>query len=109
MNEDTEVFRSCSATLHGELFVFGGYASTMNKRKQVSALNFSFHLLEKRLKNDKKVSKLVGCELKRIGDLSYEFCKGACGTYSLPEERIFLCFSNEARTKCERLFKWYVK
>ena len=50
MDEDTEVYRSCSATLHGELFVFGGYASTMKKKKQVSALNFSFYLIEKGLK-----------------------------------------------------------
>ena len=31
MNDDTEVYGSCSATLNGELFVFGGSSS----RKQV--------------------------------------------------------------------------
>ena len=31
MDADTEVYSSCSATLNGELFVFGGY----NERKQV--------------------------------------------------------------------------
>ena len=102
MDEDVQVYRSCSATLHGELFVFGGYATSMDKRKQVSTLQLSCFIINL-LKNSKiKVSKVVGCELKRIGELSYEFYQGACGTYSLPEERILLCFSSEARTKCER-------
>ena len=35
MDDDTEVFYSCSATLNDELFVFGGYSNSNNKRKQV--------------------------------------------------------------------------
>ena len=31
MDDNTEVYQSCSATLNGELFVFGGY----NQKKQV--------------------------------------------------------------------------
>ena len=49
-----------------------------------------------------QISKIVGCELKRIGNLSYEFYEGACGTYNYPEERILLCFSNEKKKGCER-------
>ena len=33
MDDDTEVYESCSAQLNGELFVFGG--SNGDKRKQV--------------------------------------------------------------------------
>ena len=39
INGDTEVYRSCSATLNGEVFVFGG----SGKQKQVNlklAINF---------------------------------------------------------------------
>ena len=36
INDDTEVYRSCSATLNGEVFVFGGENSSNNRRKQVS-------------------------------------------------------------------------
>ena len=36
MNDDTEVYRSCSATLNGEVFVFGGDSSSNNRKKQVS-------------------------------------------------------------------------
>ena len=32
MGPDTSVYKSCSATLNGELFVFGGYGSTKNKQ-----------------------------------------------------------------------------
>ena len=35
MNDDTEVYGSCSSLLNGELFVFGGYNTSNNKRKQV--------------------------------------------------------------------------
>ena len=39
MDEDTQVYHSCSATLNGELFVFGGSSSTNNIKKQVSFYN----------------------------------------------------------------------
>ena len=39
MDNDTQVFRSCSATLNGELFVFGGYDSGKNQGKQVIILS----------------------------------------------------------------------
>ena len=39
MDEDTEVYESCSATLKGELFVFGGTSSTNNRKKQVFIRN----------------------------------------------------------------------
>ena len=36
INDDTEVKQSCSATLNGEVFVFGGISTSNNRRKQVS-------------------------------------------------------------------------
>ena len=36
INNDTEVYGSCSATLNGEVFVFGGENTSYNRRKQVS-------------------------------------------------------------------------
>ena len=44
----------------------------------------------------------MGCELKRVGDLNYEFYFGACGTFMFPDERILLCFSEAKRSGCER-------
>ena len=36
MDDDTEVYASCSSLLNGELFVFGGYNTSNNRRKQVN-------------------------------------------------------------------------
>ena len=41
IDDDTEVYRSCSATLHGELFVFGGYSTSNNRKKQVLIPRFA--------------------------------------------------------------------
>ena len=35
INDDTEVYWSCSSVLNGEVFVFGGYNTSNNRRKQV--------------------------------------------------------------------------
>ena len=35
INDDTEVYQSCSSVLNGEVFVFGGYNSSNNRKKQV--------------------------------------------------------------------------
>ena len=98
INDDTEVLQSCSSVLNGEVFVFGGYNTSNNRRKQVK-LNIrlvQFHLLF-------QISKIVGCELKRVGDLYYEFTMGACGTFLYPEERILLCFAYANTSGCEKL------
>ena len=92
LGDDTDAFRSCSAILNGELYVFGGN----NKKKQV------FNLQRFRLQSLLQVSKVIDCGLKRIGDLNYDFYWGTCATYSFPQERIMLCFSNSFTNKCER-------
>ena len=95
MEDDTEVNYSCSATLNGELFVFGG--KTHQKQVKHIDLNciYNYKLL--------KVSKVIGCGLQRIGDLSYDFYVGTCATYNFPAERILLCFAEAYTQKCERL------
>ena len=36
---------------------------------------------------------MVGCKLKRIMDLEFDFDHGACGTYNVQnEEKVMLCF-----------------
>ena len=40
-----------------------------------------------------KISKVVGCSLKRQSSLGFDFQSGACGTYQLQyKEKILLCF-----------------
>ena len=83
---------SCSALLNGEIFVFGGYDDEYQVIEAVSI----------RLLFDFKISKVSGCELKRIGDLSYDFDFGTCATFRFPEERIMLCFGYSSWDGCER-------
>ena len=45
MDEDTEVYDSCSAQLNGEVFVFGGYNTSNNKRRQVNQLFFNDQII----------------------------------------------------------------
>ena len=35
INDDTDVWQSCSSVLNGEVYVFGGLSSSNNRRKQV--------------------------------------------------------------------------
>jgi len=59
---------SCSASLFGEHFIFGGGY------------------------DDNMLRKIVGCELKEIGELSFSFNLGACITLHDPKPIILLCF-----------------
>ena len=95
MDDDTGVSNSCSATLNGELFVFGG--SAYNKQ-----VDLFLNILETFINELNKVSKVIGCGLKRIGDLSNEFWYGTCATYLFPQERILLCFPNSEQRACMR-------
>ena len=94
MDDNTEVHYSCSATLNGELFVFGGNT----QKKQVKNKDYKFDDLLNLL----KVSKVIGCGLQRIGDLNYDFYFGTCATYNFPTERILLCFGIDRVQTCER-------
>ena len=45
MDEDTEVYTSCSAQLNGEVFVFGGSNTNNNKKKQVNLVDSTSYSL----------------------------------------------------------------
>ena len=80
--DETEVHYSCSATLNGEMFVFGGYNG--DKRRQIS--------------------KVENCSLKRIGTLPMDFADGTCNTYQTEngEWQILLCFGEYDESGCHR-------
>ena len=76
MGENAHVSYSCSITFKNEHFVFGGNA----ERKQIS--------------------QIVGCELKRVGSLTFDHFYGACT--NVANNLIYLCFnvSPENKKKC---------
>ena len=67
LESKTEVFQSCSLIFAGRSYIYGG----SNEKTQLSMVD--------------------GCALKRIGDLPFEFFRGACT--STPNA-IYLCFES---------------
>ena len=61
----TEIYESCSLIFKGIMFVFGG----KNYKRQIS--------------------RVTGCELERVGNLDFNFRKGAC---TMTLGKILLCF-----------------
>ena len=50
-----------------------------------------------------QISKIVGCELKRIGDLPNPFYLGTCGTFVFDgDERVMFCFPDSGKNTCFR-------
>ena len=108
MGTGTTVYKSCSAQLNGEFYIFGGTGE--NKRQ----VNFKFNTLTlidycKKIlsfSNQFKISRIHDCSLEKIGQLPHEFDWGTCGTYEFPEERVMFCFPYpiETSNKCFRLF-----
>ena len=99
MGPATGVSGSCSAMLNGELFVFGGDGEDGSSNfKQV--LYFNQKPKSNRLF---QISKIVGCELKRIGELPNELVNGACETFLFGgAERVMMCFPTSDTKKCIR-------
>lgn len=77
--EDTGLNHSCSTILNGELWVFGaGYPGD----------------------EDRQYSKVHGCELKRMGDLPFDFELGACNNFMFEIEKLLICFDKRATQTC---------
>jgi len=50
-----------------------------------------------------QISKIVGCSLKRIGELPNEFKEGTCGNFLFAgDERVMFCFPQSDANKCFR-------
>ena len=69
-DENTEAVHSCGLTWRGQYYIFGG----SSKKTQIS--------------------KVIGCQLKLIGELSFDHNHGACA--SVADNKIFLCFNDES-------------
>ena len=68
--EGSSAYESCSVTFQNEVFMFGGNGPD----------------------GATQISKVVGCQLERIGDLDFSFSYGACTNRA--DAEIFLCFSD---------------
>jgi len=66
--EGTEVDYSCSMTWKNELYIFGGRSQK------------------------RQISKLIGCQLTRIGELEFDHYLGACA--NVADAKLYLCFND---------------
>ena len=76
IDDDAEVYQSCSITWNNQLYVYGG----KNKRTQIS--------------------KVTDCRLKRVGTLEFNHEAGDC--VNAGDNRIYLCFdcAKANKNKC---------
>ena len=70
--ENTSAYGSCSLMFKNELYVFGSE-------------NGDFY---------RQISKLVGCQLRRVGNLDFDHNRGACTNFN--DEKVFLCFNDQS-------------
>ena len=76
--EGTEAHLSCSITWQNQMYVFGGGDETLEIP-------------------NRQISKIIGCELKRVGTLEFNLMRGGCTNYK--DDRVFLCFDmNQGKT-----------
>ena len=66
-DQDTEAYCSCSISWQNQFFVFGG----SSQRRQIS--------------------KLIGCELTRVGTLDFDHYRGGCA--NVADNQLYLCFN----------------
>ena len=88
----TEVENSCGATLNGQHWIIGGY----KKKRQVNHLRKSHSNIETVI----KISRIDGCNVKRVGTLEFDFKTGACNTYQFEMEKILFCFGPSPDREC---------
>ena len=90
----TKVHNSCGATLNGQHWIIGGG----NDKRQVS--DYSFDPIK--VKITVKVSRIDGCNVKRVGKLPVDFSSGACNTYQFDVEKILFCFGEKnGNSQCQ--------
>ena len=47
-----------------------------------------------------KISRIDGCNIKRVGNLEFDFYDGACNTYRFDVEKILFCFGDYSSRQC---------
>ena len=89
----TGSYRSCSTTLDGKVYIFGGITYMTDYSDQISVVEH--------------------CGLTRVGTLPTKFENGACNSFqkSNGESHILLCFGYDEKfhglSDCHRYFKFH--
>ena len=80
---ETGSYYSCSATINGQMLIFGGSSS------------YSY---------SNQISLVENCRLTRIGSLPITFHYGACNTFQRSDgiSETLLCFASDGKSNCHR-------
>ena len=93
LGSGVQVKQGCAVTLRDQMWYFGNAVD----RRQVSFVRFV-------TQNNKvflKISKVVGCEMVRQSrDLPFDFDRGSCSNFEVPEEKVLMCFSKTSKKNC---------
>ena len=57
-------------------------------------------LSRKELNDCVKISRIDGCNIKRIGNLDFDIYGGSCNTYQFDVEKILFCFGGGSERQC---------
>ena len=84
--DQTEFYRSCTVEFKGEFWILGG-ATHKNQVRVNKIIEFSnkFIVIE--------ISKIINCEVTRVGDMPSKFYGGACDVFTFGQPKILVCFS----------------
>ena len=68
----------------------------LNKNRLVIANKGNYIDFKRKIENDDiKISRIDGCNIKRVSSLDFDFRFGACKTYQFEIERILFCFASD--------------
>ena len=81
-------------TLRGQFWYFGIHSDKRQVTLEImiSKINYRF-----------KAAKVVGCEMIRQSDLPFDFDRGSCNTFEVPEEKVLMCFGLKSTKNCHML------
>ena len=85
----------CGVTLRGQFWYLGGFDSQSKRQVNLKSniCNNRFLLFQ--------ASKVVACQMIRQLELSFDFDRGSCNTFNVPDEKVLMCFSSASRKRCD--------
>ena len=86
-----DIKQGCGVTIRGQFWYFGNHMSNRQVLFEIIILIRNYYF---------KAAKVVGCEMIRQSDLPFNFDRGSCNTFQVPEEKVLMCFSEDSRKSC---------
>ena len=86
-----DIKQGCGVTLRGQFWYFGNQSDKRQVTLEIMIWKINYRF---------KAAKVVGCQMVRQSDLPFDFDRGSCNTFKVPEEEVLMCFSIDSRKSC---------